>query len=187
MSGPVESVDPVDPAEPAGSSAPDQERSADYGTGPGSGTDAFVEEAGLYFERLGLSRTSGRVMGVLLTRSDADAPELAGRLGVAKSSLSVALRQLEGAGLLLRFRSPGHRRDRYRLAEDVFARGFRARMAEFEAFTALATRGLAVVGDDPGLRLRLELMRDMYAFMAVEFPRLLDRWDAQARERTGGA
>ena len=152
-----------------------------------AGLDAFVEEAGLYFERLGLSRTSARVMGVLLVEPDADAPELAERLGVAKSSMSVALRRLEDAGLMERFRPPDRRRDRYRLAEDVFARGFRARMAEFGAFTALAARGLAVVGDDPRLRLRLELMRDMYAFMAVEFPRLLDRWDEQARVRKGDA
>jgi hypothetical protein len=33
------------------------------------------------------------------------------------------------------------------------------------------------VGDDPERRRRLELMRDMYAFMMDRFPRLLDEWD----------
>ncbi|NRQ36953.1 MarR family transcriptional regulator [Nonomuraea sp. NN258] len=141
--------------------------------------DHFVEDAGLFYERLGLSRTSGRAMGRLLTAAadSADAPELAQALGVAKSSMSVALRQLEQAGLIERFRVRGERRDRYRLAEDVFARAFRAKMAEFESFRALAEQGLRAVGDDPAARSRLELMRDMYAFMMDRFPALLDEWD----------
>ncbi|MEV1005615.1 hypothetical protein [Nonomuraea sp. NPDC050202] len=50
--------------------------------------DVFVEDAGLFYERLELSRASGGVMGWPLTAdtSDADAPELAEALAVAKSS-----------------------------------------------------------------------------------------------------
>lgn len=147
--------------------------------------DEFVEDAGLFYERLGLSRTSGRVMGWLLTAgsSGADAPALTEALAVAKSSMSVGLRQLEQAGLIERFRVRGERRDRYRLAEDVFARAFRAKMAEFEGFLALAEQGLRAVGDDPERRRRLELMRDMYAFMIDRFPRLLDEWDELKEQR----
>lgn len=140
----------------------------------------FVEDAGLYFERLGFSRTAGRIMGWLLTADDdgADAPEMCAALGVAKSSVSVALRRLEPAGLVERFRVAGQRRDRYRLTEDVFGRAFRAQMEVLPAFVELADRGLAVVGDDPARRRRLENMREMYAFMARRFPRLLDEWEA---------
>ncbi|MFI6928587.1 GbsR/MarR family transcriptional regulator [Nonomuraea spiralis] len=147
--------------------------------------EEFVEDAGLFYERLGLSRTSGRVMGWLLTAdtTGADASGLAEALAVAKSSMSVALRQLEQAGLVERFRVRGERRDRYRLAEDVFARAFRAKMAEFESFRALAEQGLRAVGDDPARRRRLELMRDMYAFMMDRFPALLDEWDALKDKR----
>ncbi|MFG3441298.1 GbsR/MarR family transcriptional regulator [Nonomuraea sp. NPDC047897] len=145
--------------------------------------EEFVESAGLYFERLGLSRTAGRVVGVLLIDSEdsVDAPGLCERLGVAKSSMSVALGQLERGGLVERFRPPRGRRDHYRLTEDVFGRAFRAKMAEFSAFARLAEQGLAVVGDNPESRARLELMRDMYGFMGREFPKLLDRWDGERR------
>ncbi|MCF6466851.1 MarR family transcriptional regulator [Nonomuraea sp. MG754425] len=147
--------------------------------------DQFVEDAGLFYARLGLSRTAGRVMGWLLTAESgsADAPELAEELAVAKSSMSIALRQLEQAGLVERFRVRGARRDRYRLAEDVFARAFRTKMAEFESFRALAEQGLQAVGDDPARRRRLELMRDMYAFMMDRFPILLDEWDEMRDKR----
>ncbi|MEV4250930.1 MarR family transcriptional regulator [Streptosporangium canum] len=146
--------------------------------------EEFVESAGLYFERLGLSRTCGRVMGCLLadTGDAADAPGLCARLAVAKSSMSVALRQLEQGGLVERYRPPRARRDHYRLTEDVFGRAFRAKMTEFAAFTALAEQGLGAVGEHPAARARLEHMRDMYSFMAREFPKLLDRWDAERAE-----
>lgn len=144
----------------------------------------FVEDSGMYFERLGLSRTSGRVIGWLLISPDgtADAPELCADLAVAKSSMSVALRQLVGAGLVQRYRPPRERRDRYRLAEDVFGQAFRAKMAEFDAFHTLVAQGLRVVGNArqaAAARARLQLMADMYGFMAREFPALLDRWESQ--------
>lgn len=140
--------------------------------------EQFVEEAGLYFERIGLSRTAGRIMGQLLTADSADAPELCAKLKVAKSSVSVALRRLEQTGLVERFRVAGQRRDQYRLTQDVFGRAFRAQMDALPAFVALADRGLEVVGEDPVRRRRLENMRDMYAFMARRFPQLLDEWEA---------
>ncbi|MBG0831228.1 MarR family transcriptional regulator [Planomonospora sp. ID67723] len=150
--------------------------------------EEFVESAGLHFERLGLSRTAARVMGCLLaeTGEAADAPGLCERLGVAKSSMSVALHQLERGGLVERYRPPRARRDHYRLAEDVFGRAFRTKMTEFTAFAALAEQGLSAVGDHPTARARLEHMRDMYAFMAREFPKLLDRWDEERAGGTGG-
>jgi DNA-binding transcriptional regulator GbsR (MarR family) len=145
-----------------------------------SDVEDFTEEAGLFYERLGLSRTAGRVVGHLLVSDDdgAAAPELCEQLSVAKSSMSVALRQLDQAGMVERFRRRGERRDRYRLTEDVFGRAFRAKMAELDAFQELAAHGLAAVGDDPRRRRRLENMRDMYAFMAQRFPALLDEWEA---------
>jgi DNA-binding MarR family transcriptional regulator len=153
------------------------------GTGDTDAAGEFVEDAGLYFERLGLSRTAGRVIGWLLIspHAAADAPELCAELALAKSSMSVALRQLERVGLVERYRPPRERRDRYRLTEDVFARAFRIRMGELDAFHKLVDRGLRVVGDNPQPRARLQLMADMYGFMAREFPKLLDRWEQHKR------
>ncbi|HLR93743.1 MAG TPA: MarR family transcriptional regulator [Jiangellaceae bacterium] len=139
----------------------------------------FVEDAGLYFEGLGLSRTAGRIMGwLLVVEPDGDAPQFCEALGVAKSSVSVALRRLEQAGLVQKFRVSGMRRDRFRLAEDVFGRAFRTQMAALNEFVALADRGLSIIGDDPARRSRLENMREMYAFMSARFPQLLDEWEA---------
>lgn len=139
------------------------------------GRAAFVEEAGAIFTRLGHSRTAARVMGVLLIEEDAGASDLAGYLGVAKSSMSVALRRLVEAGLITRFRRSGQRRDRYRLTPEAFIRGARTQVQVFDSFAKTAERGLSVVGDDPVLRPRLEHMRDLHLTLIAEFSRLLDR------------
>lgn len=145
----------------------------------------FVESAGLYFERLGLSRTASRAIGWLLVSVDgsADAPQLCAELKVAKSSMSVALRQLGDAGLVERYRSPGGRRDRFRLADDVFGRAFRVKLADFDRVRDLVERGRRVVGDDSVPGQRLQRMAEMYAFMAEEFPKLLDQWERRQRSR----
>jgi DNA-binding MarR family transcriptional regulator len=144
---------------------------------------AFVEEAGLVFAKLGYSRTAARVLGVLLIEEDSDASDLAGYLGVAKSSMSVALRHLEEAGLIVRFHRPGQRRDRIRLSPDAFARSASAQIRVFDDVAQTAVHGLSVVGDDPVLRSRLEYVRDLHAFLSAEFSRLLERF--RAGPRTG--
>ena len=145
----------------------------------------FIENAAMYFDRLGMSRTAGRVMGWLPTspEGDADAPRLCAEIAVAKNSMSGALRQLDRNGLIDRYRPARQRRDHYRLAEDVFARAFRAKMAGFDEFRALAAQGLLAVGDDPVSRRRLQRMADMYEFMARGFPKLLDRWEREYPHR----
>jgi hypothetical protein len=48
----------------------------------------------------------------------------------------------------------------------------------------MAAQGLDVVGDNPAPKRRLQLMADMYGFMAGEFPKLLDRWDQHKQAAT---
>jgi DNA-binding transcriptional regulator GbsR (MarR family) len=146
----------------------------------------FVENAGLYFERLGLVRMAGRVVGWLLI---CDPPhqtmqEIGEALQASKSSISTALTELLRFFLVERFTLPGERRDYYRLASDVWYRSFAARMGELTEIRKLAEQGLAVLKDeDKERRQRLELMRDMYAFMEREFPKLLEKWEAEKRAK----
>lgn len=141
---------------------------------------SYATDVGRYFEGLGLSPTAGRVIGWLLTQGvDGVSPsELCAALGVAKSSISVALQRLELLGLVVRIRPYGTQRDRFTLGTDVFGGAFRAKMVEFERFQELAERGLDLVGDSPEAQERLTTMRDMYGFMARRFPALLTEWES---------
>lgn len=142
---------------------------------------AFVERVGLYFEGVGLTRVAGRVIGWLLICDPPyqQQPDLVEALGASKSSISVALKDLTTLYLVERFTLPGDRRTYYRTAKDMWNRSFRARMQQISELQALSENGLEALDDaPPEQRKRLELMRDMNAFMAEEFPKLLDKWDA---------
>jgi|GEM_PF-913805 Predicted transcriptional regulators len=142
-----------------------------------------AERIAVHFEALGLSRTAAGVIGRLaVSGRDLTATELAASLGVAKSSMSVALATLHRYGLVTRHPS-GSRGDVHRLAPEAFERAFSSKVAELEAFPAIAERGLELA-DDPVVRERLARIRDYYRFMLREFPILLERWE---REREGGA
>lgn len=141
----------------------------------------FVEECGLYFEGVGLTRMAGRIIGWLLicdpphqTQSD-----LVAALQASKSSISVALKQLTTLYLVERFALPGDRQDYYRTTKDLWSRSFRERMHQLRELRALAERGLDLLQAEPEeRRRRLAFMRDMNAFMETAFPKLLDEWDA---------
>ncbi len=141
----------------------------------------FVEECGLYFEGIGLTRVAGRVIGWLLICEPPyqQQSELVDALGASKSSISVALKDLTTLYLVERFSLPADRRTFYRTSKDMWSRSFRARMHQVTQLKELSERGLEALEDASlARRQRLEFMRDMNAFMEVEFPKLLDAWDA---------
>lgn len=146
----------------------------------------YIEEVALYFEKIGLQRMAGRVIGWLLV---CDPPqqsmqEITDGLQAAKSSISTALRTLVGLYLVEQIGVPGDRRDYYYLSDDAWNRSFRARMHQVTELSELASRGLSAMQDDPpAVKARLTLMRDMNEFMAREFPKLLDRWEKERRAR----
>jgi DNA-binding transcriptional regulator GbsR (MarR family) len=148
-----------------------------------AGTDKqqqFVEECGLYFEGIGLTRIAGKIIGWLLICEPPhqEQSDLVTALGASKSSISVALKDLTALYLVERFALPGDRRTFYRTTKDMWSRSFRARMHQVTELKELGERGLqALEGESPQRRQRLEFMRDMNAFMETEFPKLLDAWD----------
>jgi DNA-binding transcriptional regulator GbsR (MarR family) len=141
----------------------------------------FVEDCGLYFEGIGLTRIAGRIIGWLLI---CDPPhqqqsELVEALEASKSSISVALKDLTTLYLVERFALPGDRGTYYRTSKDMWTRSFRARMHQVTQLKELSQRGLDALEDEsPERRQRLGIMHDINAFLESEFPKLLDQWDA---------
>lgn len=142
----------------------------------------FVEDCGVLFERFGLSRMAGRILGWLLIctpphQTQADLVEV---LQASKSSISVAVRQLVQVTLVEQIALPGDRRDYFRLSRDIWIQSWRARMGQLTLLRELSESGLRLLADaPPERRQRLERMRDMNAFLEREFPKLLDRWETE--------
>jgi DNA-binding transcriptional regulator GbsR (MarR family) len=138
----------------------------------------FVEDISLYFEQMGLPRTAGRVLGVLLI---SDPPpqsltDLCERLGASKSSISTTTRLLVEMDLIERVPSPMPRRVYFQFRPGGWAVFVRERLRLWASLHQIAERGLELLRDrDPALRDRLQEAHDMFSLIEDELPALLER------------
>jgi DNA-binding transcriptional regulator GbsR (MarR family) len=148
----------------------------------------FIEDMGLYFERTGLTRMAGRIIAWLLISDPAQQTmaQIGAALGASKSSISTSLRMLVQFQLVDQISLPGERSDYYRLSPGLVHQSLKARMGMLTELRRLAEQGLEAIGEAaPEQRRRLELVRDMNAFLEREFPKLLDLWE-QEQSASGG-
>jgi DNA-binding MarR family transcriptional regulator len=144
----------------------------------------FAEDFGLFFEREGMPRMAGRILGwLLVTEAPATSlQELAEALQASKGSISTITRSLIQMGMLERVAVPGHRRDYVRIKPGGFAKLIQDRMAMISTYRHLFEHGLELVeGKAPEARARLSEVRDMYAFFESEMPLLLERFEKKRK------
>jgi DNA-binding transcriptional regulator GbsR (MarR family) len=146
---------------------------------------AFVERIGLTWEREGLPRIAGRIVGLLLVTPGAcSLDDLAHSLGVSKASVSTDARRLEQLGFLERASFSGDRRDYYRVAPDLGARTLEIRLARLRQLRRLLSEApRAATTPDVAARLDAFERLQLYAEEAVE--QVLERWKRDSDERSG--
>ncbi|KPJ94514.1 MAG: hypothetical protein AMS18_03540 [Gemmatimonas sp. SG8_17] len=148
-------------------------------------TQDFVERIGLTLEKLGTTRTLGRMFGLLLV---AERPmslgELASALRVSKASISTNARVCVQSGLAQPVSILGDRRDYYEISAGSFERAVMARLPVIEEIVSLADVGIGAVDkDNRAARARLEEMRDFYEFLGTEMAKIMPRWQ-EIRKRS---
>jgi len=143
----------------------------------------FAEEMAVLFERFGMPRGAGRLLGWLLICEPArqSTADLVTALGLGKASVSTAVRLLESYGLLARAVVPGDRSDYYELRPDAFE-GAHSQLGTFTIVGNLMDKGLAAIRDPGGPRAeRLRETREFYRFMEREWPAMVQRFQQEYR------
>ncbi len=142
--------------------------------------ERFVEEIGLVFDSLHLPRMAGRVLGAVLLgpRDGLTAADLAETLQASKGSISNMTQLLIHYRFLERTVRGGDRRDRFVVKSGAWARMILWRIELLERLQDLAADGLELLGPE-GNPEPLEEVRDMYAFLERELPKLFDRWEEE--------
>jgi DNA-binding transcriptional regulator GbsR (MarR family) len=138
----------------------------------------FVEDISLYFEQMGLPRTAGRVLGVLLI-SDPPAQsltDLCELLQASKSSVSTTTRLLIEMDLIERAPSPVPRQIYFQFRPGGWAVFIRERLRLWALLHQITEHGLELLRErDPALRERLQEAHDMFSLIEEELPALLER------------
>lgn len=140
----------------------------------------FIEDIGLFFERMGLPRMAGRVLGVLLI-SDPPAQsltELSEALHASKSAISTATRLLVEAGLIEQVPSPVPRRDYFRFRPGGWLLYMRQWMEVMGALHQITERGLSLLkSKTPEIQERLQEAHNLFSFMEAEYSGWPKRWE----------
>lgn len=142
----------------------------------------YVEDFGLLFDRFGLPRMVGRVLGALLVSNPPErtAEELADTLRASRGSISSSTRTLVALGLIQRVSRPGERRDYFRVRPNAWNEIMRREAATIRTFREIAERGLELMDSEgPEARRNLEEMRDFYSYWEREMPAVLERWQEE--------
>jgi DNA-binding MarR family transcriptional regulator len=147
----------------------------------------YAEEAGVVLAGMGMPQAYGKLLGWLLICDPAaqSGTDIVAALGLSKGSVSAGLRTLEASGLVRRVAMPGRRGSFYEMTPDAIMRA--AGSEKFTHFRQLMDHGLEVVGgeDAPGAE-RLRVTRDFYAFLEVEMPKLIQRFQDEQKGRSDG-
>lgn len=148
----------------------------------------FIEDTALFFERMGMPRMAGRILGVLLI---ADPPaqsisEIGEKLNASKSSVSIMARLLVENGLIERMATNVPRRDFYRFKEGGWVLYMRQWLALMRELHKIAERGLALIDEKPEeLKERLLEAHDLFSLVEERFPAMLELLEQERRARRG--
>jgi DNA-binding transcriptional regulator GbsR (MarR family) len=131
---------------------------------------------------MGLPRTAGRVLGVLLI-SDPPAQsltDLCAFLDASKSSISTTTRLLVEMDLIERVPSPVPRQIYFQFRPGGWLVFVRQRLRLWASLHQIAEHGLDLLQDkDPALRDRLQEAHDMFSLIEEELPMLLKSVEEQ--------
>lgn len=146
----------------------------------------FIEDIALFFERIGMPRMAGKILGVLLI---ADPPaqsitDICEKLNASKSSVSIMSRLLVENGLIERVASPVPRRDYYRFKEGGWILYMRQWLALMHELHQIAERGLDLMtGKADDLRERLLEAHDLFSLLESHFPALFTQLEHERLQR----
>jgi DNA-binding transcriptional ArsR family regulator len=149
------------------------------------GVRRFVERFGLLLTEAGMARTPARVFACVLAEDSGrlTAGELAERLHVSPAAISGAVRYLTQAGLLLRAREPGERRDHYAVHDDVWTEMYVSRLGFLRRWEQVVADGVDVLGTDRPAGRRLAETREFFAFVQADLPDMIRRWQEHKAAR----
>ncbi len=143
---------------------------------------AYIEEVGLFFETLGLTRMAGRIHGYLMVNEKEMVcfDELVASLQASKSSISTNLKSLQQIMFIKAVTLPGDRKTYYCLSPDLdWLQYFEQRVKAMDAMIKIFSRGLEFRSDkDDKPSKWLAQTLEFYEWLAGEISNMLNSWEA---------
>jgi biotin operon repressor len=138
----------------------------------------FVEAMGLLYERQGVARIGGRMLGLLLiTDGPLAAERIAELLKVSRASVSTNIRIFTHTGICEHVSVPARREHYYAMREDAFARHLETSIGTIRTLANILREGLdAVTPGYAAARSRMQEARAYCEFIEKEIAATIARW-----------
>ena len=149
----------------------------------------FIEETGLLFENMGMTRMAGRILGYLMV-SDKEMvsfDEITKVLQASKSSISTNLKALIQIHFVKPVSKPGDRKTYYMLAPDIdWKEYYDQKLISIKYLKQLFEKALELrVSKEDETSLWLNNAIDFYGWLVKELPALMVRWKEEKKAREG--
>lgn len=140
---------------------------------------SYIEENGILFERLGMTRMAGRVFGYLIvsdqTENSFDDIRLA--LKASKGSISGTTKQLVNVGFIEPVSLPGDRKTYYRLNKIEVGKILEARLDQFVKFSEMTSKGRILRKEEDELTDWLKEISIFYDWVGDEIREIIQKWE----------
>jgi DNA-binding transcriptional regulator GbsR (MarR family) len=141
----------------------------------------FVERLSLTLSEAGVPRMAARIFVALLVvdTGTLTAAEIADYLKISRAAVSIAVRILVQANLIVREREPGHAVDQFRVLDDVWMENAVWKDAMFRQMENDLAFGSEVLAKGSPAWNRVEETRAFFVFVRAELVQLMERWRAR--------
>lgn len=149
----------------------------------------FIEDLGLFFEQMGMTRMAGKVIGALLI---SDPPsqsltDLAAKLKASKGSISLTTRMLIEQGLVERVATSLPRQTCYRFRPGGWINYLNNWLSLMSELHQITERGMGLMAEKSAdTQERLLEAHDLFSTMEAEIPGILTTMEAERGRRLPG-
>ncbi|WP_407547694.1 helix-turn-helix domain-containing protein [Streptomyces sp. Pv4-95] len=148
----------------------------------------FTESFTALLEQQGLPRMMARVLACLLISDSGTltAADLVQRLRISPASVSHAVTFLEQQGMLWRERSPGGRRERYVIDDEIWLRSTLAALRMNDALVAASRHATEILGAATPAGARFESSADFLLLVSESLQKVMEQWRRTSAARSAG-
>lgn len=141
----------------------------------------YIEESGILFEQLGMTRMAGRVFGYLIVsdKSEASFDDIRLALKASKGSISGTTKQLINVGFLQPVSLPGDRKTYYRLNRIEVGRLLETRLNLFIKFSNMISKGRSLKKSDDDISVWLKEVSTFYDWIGDEMREVIEKWEKE--------
>ena len=142
------------------------------------GVVRFIERMGIYYERLGVSRIGGRILGLLMmARRPLTLDDMASLLHVSRASISTNARMNVATGMVRHVSLPGDRRDYYEFAAHAWEERLAVGIPAAKMLRDIAREGVSALSTS-NVQGRASLIEtiEFSEFLIEETEAMMVRW-----------